>query len=428
MSSELPDDDTCVATLPNGVRVVAIRTPGVETASVGVYLRTGSAHERRALSGISHVVEHMVFKGTAERDARRINVDAESLGAEVNAHTDKDHTAFHMRGLAEHAGAQLRMLAELVQQPTFPDEELERERAVLLQEFAETEDDPVNMAFELFDRACFGLHPAAQPVIGTRRNIERFTRPDLLGYVARQYTAVNTVVGVAGAIDPEAMLREAQAAFGAMPRGEPNRIDAAPYAGGLRLRRMGGSGQAHVVLGFPLPTLRDDDAAGPLAAALFGEGMSSPLLDSLRERHGLAYYAACSADQFDMAGQFVIEASLAPERLGDALDETVRLLRAQADSIAATDLERARRQTAVRRLHEHQKPLRRLEDAALDLFVHDRVRSRAERLERLRAVSAEQVRTVFERMLTTGASLALTGALARGARERAGAALAAVPR
>ncbi|MDH5538295.1 MAG: insulinase family protein [Rhizobacter sp.] len=425
MNPDRPDDDTLVATLPNGVRVVAIRTPQVETASVGVYMRTGSAHERRALSGISHVVEHMVFKGTRRRDARRINFDAESLGAEVNAHTDKDHTAFHMRGLAEHAGAQLHMLAELVQQPTFPEDELERERAVLLQEFTETEDDPVNTAFELFDRACFGLHPVAQPVIGTRGNIGRFTRAELLGHVARQYTAANTVVGVAGAIDPDAIVREALAAFGAMPGGAPNRVDAATYVGGLRLRRHVGSSQTHMVLGFPLPTLHDESAAGPMAAALFGEGMSSPLLDSLRERHGLAYYVACSADQFDMAGQFVIEASLAPDRLGDALRESMRLLAAQAGSIDAADLERARRQTMVRQLHAQQKPLRRIEDAALELFVHGRVRSHAERLMRLRAVEGEAVRAVFERMLLAGPSLALTGALARGAREAAGQALSA---
>src|SRR3954453_1049580 len=128
MSSFHHDDGTAVATLANGVRVLTIRLPQLETACASVFIRSGSAHEAKALNGISHVVEHMVFKGTRTRDARRINLDAERLGAEVNAHTDKDHTAFHMRGLAADADVFVRMLGDIVLDPLFPAEELERER------------------------------------------------------------------------------------------------------------------------------------------------------------------------------------------------------------------------------------------------------------------------------------------------------------
>ena len=148
--------------------LLALPLPGAFTASVGVFVASGSMYEGRPLSGIGHVVEHMVFKGTRRRDARRINLDAERLGAEVNAHTDKDHSAFHMRGLPPHAASFVPMLAELVLQPTFPAEELERERQVLLQEYAEDEDDPMATAYRLFDGACYGLHPLGQPVIGRR--------------------------------------------------------------------------------------------------------------------------------------------------------------------------------------------------------------------------------------------------------------------
>jgi predicted Zn-dependent peptidase len=167
-------------TLPGGARLVALPTPAQATATVAVYVRSGSAHEARLVNGISHVVEHMLFKGTARRDARRINLDAERLGAEVNAHTDRDHTAFYMRGLPEHVGEFTRMLAELVLTPAFPADELERERQVLLQELAEDEDDPVSTAYKLFDAACYGTHPAAMPVIGSRARVERLTRDDLV--------------------------------------------------------------------------------------------------------------------------------------------------------------------------------------------------------------------------------------------------------
>ena len=124
--------DTHFTCLSNGVRVIAMPMPHLHTAAVSVFVRTGSAHESAAQSGISHVIEHMAFKGTAERDVRRINLDAERLGAEVNAHTDKDHTAYQMRGLAAHAGDFVRMLGDIVLASTFPEAELERERQVLL--------------------------------------------------------------------------------------------------------------------------------------------------------------------------------------------------------------------------------------------------------------------------------------------------------
>jgi predicted Zn-dependent peptidase len=419
MTDPASDTDTHVATLPNGVRVVALRLPHLASASVSVFVRTGSAHESHALNGINHVVEHMVFKGTEARDARRVNLDAERLGAEVNAHTDKDHTAFHMRGMAEHAPQFVRMLGDIVCHATFPADEFERERQVLLHEFTEDEDDPMSCAFRLFDKACFGMHPAAQPVIGTRRNIERFTRDVLVGHVQRQYTGANLVVGAAGAIDPAAIVREVEAAFGALPRGEPNRVDAPAYVGGIKSMRLTGSSQTHVVLGFALPALAHEDPAGSVAAALLGEGMSSPLMERIREQRGLAYYAACSADVLEVCGQFVIEASTAPEQLDELLAEVMRLLADQATTVDPVDLERAHNQIAVRRLRLLERPYRRLEDAALDLFALGRVRPHAERLAGFAGVTGAQVRSVFERMLASGVSLALAGRVGRGASEKA---------
>jgi predicted Zn-dependent peptidase len=411
--------DTLLAELPNGVRVIALPMPHLHTAAVSVFVRTGSAHESAALNGISHVIEHMAFKGTVERDVRRINLDAERLGAEVNAHTDKDHTAYQMRGLATHAGDFVRMLGDIVLASTFPEAELERERQVLLQEFAEDDDDPVSTGYKLFDRACYGLHAVAQPVIGSRRNIERFGRDELVRYVARQYTGANVIVAAAGAIDVDEIVRATEAAFGAMPRGEPNLIASPQYAGAVRARALAGSSQTHVVLGFPIPSLRDDDAAHLMAAVVFGEGMSSPLLARVREERALAYNASCVADQFDMCGQLVIEASTAPGQFDEFLREVIGLLRAQAAAIDPVDLDRARNQIAVRRLHDAEKPLRRLEDAALEVFVHGRLRSPADTLARLQAVSADEVREAFAHMLAAGPSAAIVGSVRRGTGDRA---------
>lgn len=418
MTASAPDADTSIATLANGVRVVALRLPHLESAAVSVFVRTGSLYESPRLNGISHVVEHMAFKGTQERDCQQINFDAERLGADVNAHTDKDHTAFHMRGLARHAGEFVRMLGDIVCHGSFPEAELERERQVILHEVAEDEDDALSTAFKLYDAACYGAHAMAQPVIGKRRNIERFTRAELLDYVQRQYSGANVVVGVAGNVDPDAVVKEAETAFGAMPQGGENRVAAPAYVGGAKARRQPGGSQTHVVLGFPIPSLSGDYDASVVAAALFGEGMSSPLMDAIRERRPLVYYAACSADVLAAAGQFTIEASTAPQHVDELLTEVARLLREHAARIDPVGLQRARNQIAVRAVRAQERPMRRLEDAALDLFVHGRVRSREELRARTDAVTAAQVRDAFEQMLAQRPAVAIAGKLGKAGPER----------
>lgn len=425
----MPAQPTPVVTaLANGVRVVFLPTPHLATACASVFVQSGSAHEPRTLAGIGHVIEHMAFKGTATRDARRINLDAERHGAEVMAHTDKDHTAFQMRGLAEDALDFVRMLGDIVRHPTFPADELERERQVLLHEFAEVEDDPMDAAYRLFDHACFGLHPAAQPVIGTRAHIERLARADLLGYVQRQYTGANTVVAVAvapAAADADAVQRAAEAAFGDMPAGTPHRVAPAAYRGDVRTRAIAGSGQAHLLVGGALPPLAADDPTGTVAAAVFGEGMSSPLLLRVREQRALAYHATCAADVLDFCGQFVVEASTSAEGLDDCVREVAALLRQHAARVDPVDLDRAKHQLRVRRLRAQEKPLQQLEEAALDLFTFGRVRPLDEQLARLDAVSADAVRALFGRLLADGLSAVAVGQVGRAAGERLRRALAA---
>lgn len=412
------DADTTVATLDNGVRVVAIRLPHLGTASVSVFVRTGSRHETPGLNGVSHFVEHMAFKGTHLRDCHQINLDAERLGADVNAHTDKDHTAYHMQGLAQHAGQFIRMLGDIVQNSTFPQDELTREREVILQEFLEDGDDALSAAYKLFDQACFGSHAIAQPVIGTRDCIERVSRDDLLGYVQRQYSGANVVVGVAGNIDPAVMVEHAREAFGKMTPGAANVLAPPVYVGGSKTRRLPGNSQSHVVLGFPIPTLHDDYHAAVVGAALFGEGMSSPLMHEIRERRGLVYFAACSADVMDVCGQFVIEASTTPEHLDEFFIEVAKLLADHATRTDEVGLERARNQIAVRMLRAQEHPSRRLEDAAQDLFVHGRVRSRTELVAKVEAVTGEQVRAVFQAMLASPVSVAVAGKIGKGTNHR----------
>jgi predicted Zn-dependent peptidase len=354
-----------VHTLANGVRVVALPTPHLQTAGVSVFVRVGSAHESRALNGIGHVLEHMAFKARVIACAPR-ELDAEMLGAEVNAHTDRIH-AYHMRGLGEHAPRFVAMLADIVRHATFRRRIGSRARCCC--KVAEVEDDPITVAYQLFDNACWAEHPAAQPVIGQRRVIERCTREQLAAHVRQHYTGANIVIAAAGAIDPTAVLQATETAFGDMPRGQPNELPAAVYAGGTRVKRMDVGRQMHLVMGYPIAGRAEADAAVEVAAAVLGDGMSSPLLAELREKRGLVYHAACNADRFEFGGQLAIEASFAPEHLDTVLAQVAQLMRGQAERVETVDLERARNQVIVRLLRHDERVTQRLEDAALDLFA-----------------------------------------------------------
>ena len=405
----MEDPDTHVTTLPNGVRVLVLVLPQASTASVSVVVRAGSRHETARLNGISHMVEHMAFKGTRTRDCQRINLDAERLGAEVNAHTDKDHTAYHMHGLPRDVDAFVAMLGDIVLESRFPEAEIERERQVILQELLEDEDDPLSTAFKLYDRLCFGRHPLAQAVIGRRANIERFTRDDLLDHVARHHVGGATLVAVAGPVDPARVVAQVQAVFGAMPAGTPATVDAPVHVGGVRMRRLAGCSQTHLVMGYPTPSLREGEALSVMTAAVLGEGMSSPLLDTVRERLGLVYYAGCSADLSDLAGQFVIEASTTPEHLATCARTIMDLLRGLAERVDPMHVARARNQLVVRALRQRERTVARLEAAVQDLHAHGRVRPVAAWIAQLEAVDAEQVREACARMLAQPVAAAVTG-------------------
>jgi predicted Zn-dependent peptidase len=246
--------------------------------------------------------------------------------------------------------------------------------------------------------------------------------------VQRQYTGANVVVAVAvapAAADADAVRRAAEVAFGDMPAGTPHHVAPAAYRGDVRTRAIAGSGQAHLLVGGALAPLAADDPAGTLAAAVFGEGMSSPLLLRVREERALAYHATCAADVLDFCGQFVVEASTAPEGLDDCAREVAVLLRQHARRVDPVDLERAKHQLRVRRLRAQEKPMQQLEEAALDLFTFGRVRALSEQIARLDALDAEAVRALFERLLADGLSAVAVGQVGRAAGERLRKSLAA---
>jgi predicted Zn-dependent peptidase len=427
-------------TLANGVRLLAIPLPHVQSASVGVFLRVGSRDETPATSGISHVLEHMAFKGTATRSVQAINLDAERLGADVNAYTSKDTTGYFMTGLGRHADRFLEMTADIVLNSTFPPAELARELEVIRQEAIEYLEDPEEGSSELLDRAVWGEHPMGMPVIGTVENIERFTRDDLVAHVKSHYVAEKTVVAAAGNFDVDAFLSLGERLFAGMPRSTDASALAPPvparYVGSAMGRRFSQVSQVFVNLAYPLAPAAVQEMqqqrwrlAASLAANLFGGGMSAPLTDTIRERLGLAYTAQSTTDHGDVWFNFIVHAVTTPDKLEQMMTATGGLLREQANRIDPVHLERAKNQLAVSRVRSSERTYSTMELAVEELFVHGAVSSTQETIALIEAITADEVRAVFERMLQHPPALAITGkaATAKAARELA-ATLAAATR
>lgn len=413
---------TCTAlrTLPNGVRLLAVPMPHVQSASVGVFLRVGSRDETPASNGIAHVLEHMAFKGTATRSVQAINLDAERLGADVNAFTGKDMTGYFMTGLGRHADRLLRMTADIVLNSTFPETELQRELDVIRQEAIEYAEDPQDRSSDLLDRAIWGDDAMGMPVIGTVENIEGFTRDDLVGHVQAHYTAHKTVVVAAGNFDVDAWMKGAEDLFATMRQAPdlPALPPPAPaqYVGHAMAQRFTQVSQVFLNIAYPLVPASKEDMpqqrwrlASALASNLFGGGMSAPLVDTVREQLGLAYTAHSTVDSGDVWNNFVVHAVTTPDKLDALVAATGELLRAQAAAIDPVHLERAKNQLTVSRVRAAERTYATMEQAVEELFASGTVTPMAQAMAMIEDICAEEVRAVFERMLRNPPAVAVTG-------------------
>lgn len=419
-------------TMRNGVRLLAIPLAHVQSASVGVFLRMGSRDETPANSGISHVLEHMAFKGTTTRSVQAINLDAERLGADVNAFTSKDTTGYFMTGMGRHVDQFLTMTADIVLNSTFPQVELARELEVIRQEAIEYAEDPQDNSSELLDRALWGEQPMGMPVIGSVQNIERFTRDDLVAHLRSHGLAAKTMVAAAGNFDVEAFLARAERLFADMPQSAPGDpvapVQPPAYIGNALGRRFNQVSQVFLNLAYPLAPAQLEELpqprwriAGSLAAILFGGGMSSPLTDTVRERLGLAYTAESSAEHGDVWSNFMVHAVTTPDKLEQLVTATGGLLREHAGRIDPVHLERAKNQLAVSRVCASERTYATMERAVEEVFVRGRVTTTSEAIAMIESITASEVRAVFEQMLQHRPALAITGkaATAKAARQLA---------
>ncbi|MEJ7930634.1 pitrilysin family protein [Ramlibacter sp. AN1015] len=400
-------------TLPNGLTLLAAPMPQLASASVAVFIRAGSRDETPEKAGVSHFLEHMAFKGTAGRSVQAINLAAESLGADMNAYTDKDATCYYLEGLAEHTPQMLELLADIVLASTFPAHELERERDVILQECTEYDEDPQQLAFMLLDEALWGAHAMGRPIIGTPATIAGIGRDDLVSHVRRHYVAERIVVAAAGQIDAQRFFEQAESHFAGVASGGADACrppDAPPHVGRANARRLPGVSQTYVNVAWPVASRSRDPHLANLAATLFGGGMSAPLVDAVRERMGLAYSVGATADVGDVHGALVVDATTTPDKVPAFVEELSRLLSAQAAEVGATDLARAKNQLLVSLVRTAERPLRLLQRSVEQLWSGGGDFRLGQEIAAVQALEADALRHAFRDMLACPPATVLVGA------------------
>ncbi len=294
--------------LPNGARVVSERITSVRSISIGIWVETGSRDESEKNNGISHFIEHMVFKGTKRRSVREIARSLESVGGYLNAFTGKEHTCFYARVLDEYTELALDVLSDLVQHPRFPERELEKEKGVVIEELKNAEDDPDDIIHDYFDKAVFGNHALGRPVIGVEQNLRSFTRTDLMRYLHDRYVPPNMVIAAAGNIDHETLVRLSMRFLDDSAKralGRPSTRVRPKLHKPHRKEFQKPIQQAHVCLGTQAYSVKSRYRYPLLVLnTLLGDGMSSRLFQNIREKYGFAYTVYSYVNMMSDAGVF----------------------------------------------------------------------------------------------------------------------------
>jgi predicted Zn-dependent peptidase len=402
--------------LGNGLRVVSNHMPHVETVSLGVWVAAGARHERETEHGISHLLEHMAFKGTERRSASDIAEEIEAVGGELNAATSLETTAYYARTLKGDLPLALDILADILLIARYAEDELEREREVILQEIAATRDSPDEIAYELLQEAAFPEQAIGRPIQGTAASVKRFSAENLRAFLKGNYGAARMVISAAGNVSHGELVRHVEAQFGSLNGGLGSRFEPARYVGGTRTSAKPFE-QSHLVMAVAGPSYRSADFyTAQVFSGLFGGGMSSRLFQEVRERRGLCYaiYSSCWA--LADTGLFGIHAATGPEMMGKLIDVVgEQFQRAASERPSEAELARSKAQLKAGLLMGLESSSARAEQMARQLLLFDRLMDAPELIERIDVVTADAVRDLAAGLITgSQPSVTIVGAGRKG--------------
>ena len=399
--------------LANGLTVLSEHVPGVRSVSFGAWIRSASVHERAEEMGVSHLLEHMVFKGTERRTAAEIALSLEAVGGSLDAYTSREHTVYQARVLDAHLGLAADVIGDIVFHPTLRDEDLALERRVILEEIAMVEDTPDDLVFELHNEALWAPHPLGYSILGTRETVSKLGTAELRALHARAYHPEHIIVAAAGNVEHDRLLEVLdQTGWLAVPRGGTPRPASPPLSvvapGSRHVVREGA--QTHLVVGSR--AVRHGDPrrhALVLVSMLMGGGMSSRLFQRVREELGLAYAVYTFQMLHEQAGAHGVYVGTAPETAGRALDAIrAELERLAANGLSAAELAMGREQLKGQLVLSLESPAARMYRAASVALYDEPYRTLDELLAKVDAVDEAAVREVVRDFFDPAAQTVLS--------------------
>ena len=400
-----------IITLANGLRIVTDYVPSVESVAVGVWVGVGTRNEEMSYNGAAHMVEHMLFKGTKIRNALDIAQVIENVGGHINAYTSRELTSYHIHLLKEDLPLALDVLSDIVQHSTMPEDEIERERGVILQEIGMCHDTPDDIIFDNYYETAYSKQIFGAPILGTNEIIENMSRETLMSYVERLYTPSNMVICASGNLDHDEFIKDVAAKFNALPSDQKHKKASANYTGGDH-RESRELEQSHIILGFDgVSGIDDDYYAAQTLATLLGGGMSSRLFQEVREKRGLVYSIYSFHSSHSDGGQFGIYAGTGPEKLPELIPVICDEIKKIGSTITAQELDRAKSQLRSSTLMARESMMSRADQNAKSILLRGEVRSVEDIIARINEVDIEGLENIAHKIFSSAPTLAALGPL-----------------
>ena len=395
--------------LDNGLRLITETMPHVRSVTIGVWLMRGSRHESDARGGIAHFVEHMLFKGTDTRSAEDIAQAIDSIGGQLDAFTAKEYASYYIKVLDEHLPLAVDLLADIVMRPAFADDEIEREKKVILEEIKMVEDTPDDLVHELFTQHFWEGHPLGRPILGSKETVEGFTAATLGAYFRSAYVASNMIISAAGNVQHERVRDLVGRAFQALPPDGEAFSDEPPRVVPQVITRTKELEQSHLCLGTnSYPQRHDDRYVSYILNTVLGGSMSSRLFQNVREKRGLAYAVFSGLSAYRDAGNITIYAGCANEAVGQVIDLCVEELRAMKRTpVPDSELRRAKDHLKGSLMLSLENTASRMSHLARQEIYFDRHFGLDETLAGVERVSADDLQRVAADLFSNG-SLAAT--------------------
>lgn len=402
-----------ISTLANGLRIVTEHMPGLQSASVGLWVMAGGRHETADQNGVAHFLEHMAFKGTSRRTSLQIAEEIEDVGGYINAYTSKEMTAYYARCLVADVPLALDIIADIVLNPVFDPKEIETERHVILQEIGQALDTPDDIIFDWLQEVSYPDQPFGRTILGPAERVSGFSRDDLLTFVKAHYGPDRMILSVAGGVDHATVVHQARQIFGGLTKVGGGHPLGAHFVGGER-REVKKLEQVHFALSLEAPGYRDPEVyTAQVYAMAMGGGMSSRLFQKIREERGLCYSIFAQAGAYEDTGSITIYAGTSKAEINDLAHLTVEEMKRAADDMTEAEVARARSQLKAGLLMGLESPSNRAERNARMLSVWGRVPGPDEAVERIDAVSMEDVRRFAGHLAGARSALALYGPVAK---------------